>query len=103
MRRGYSPPFFMIDEDLSVFFDADEHAQQCVIIDTQQIITAVFDRPYASALDVQGFSPSLTCKTADTTDMRRGTRIDIDGTTWRVVLLEPDGTGVTRVQLEQAE
>lgn len=92
----------MLTEDLDAFFDADEHATECVIIDTQDIITGIFDRPYGDALDIQGFTPSLTCKSSDVADkgLRRGTRIEVGTTVYRVVTFEPDGTGVTRVQLE---
>lgn len=92
----------MLTEDLTAFFDDDEFAQQCVIIDTQDIINGIFDRPYTDVLDMQGFSPSLLCKSSDVTDkdLRRGTRIEIGADVWRVVSFEPDGTGVTRIQLE---
>lgn len=92
----------MFDEDFDVFLDADEHAIECVIIDTQDIITGIFDKPYSDALDIQGFAPSLTCKSSDVTDkgLRRGTRIEVGTTVYRVVTFEHDGTGIARVQLE---
>lgn len=92
----------MFDEDLSPFFDDDEFAVECVIVDTQDIICGIFDRPYTDVLDMQGFSPSLMCQSADVTGkaLRRGTRIQIAADVWRVVSFEPDGTGVTRIQLE---
>lgn len=92
----------MFDEDIDAFLDADEHATECVIIDTQDIITGIFDRPYSDALDIQGFSPSLTCKSTDVADkgLSRGARIEVGTTVYRVVTFEHDGTGVTRVQLE---
>ena len=98
------PLFYcMLTEDLSVFFNADEHGVECVILDTQDIITGIFDKPYSDALDIQGFSPSLTCASVDVADkaLSRGARIDIPGeAVYRVATFEPDGTGVTRIILE---
>lgn len=90
----------MIGDDLDVFFDLDEHALQAIVIESGEVITGIFDRPYTDALDVQGFSPSLTCKSADVAELRRGRLIEIQDTVFKVVAIEPDGTGVTRVQLE---
>lgn len=90
----------MFDEDIDVFFSTDEHALQAIVIESGTVITGIFDRPYTDALDVQGFSPSLTCRTADVCELRRGRLIEIQNTVYKVVTVEPDGTGVSRVQLE---
>ncbi len=91
----------MLTEDLDAFFDADEHATECVVIETQQVVSGIFERPYSDALDVQGFTPSLTMKSCDASEfLRRGYRIEIGDDVFRVALIEPDGTGVSRVVLE---
>lgn len=92
----------MLEEDFSVFLDANEFAHDCVILDTQDIITGIFDRPYTDVLDMQGFSPSLLCKSEDIAGkgLRRGTVLQIGDDLWRSVSFEPDGTGMTRIQLE---
>lgn len=90
----------MIGDDLDVFFDLDEHALEAIVIESGTVITGIFDRPYTDALDVQGFSPSLTCKSADVGELRRGRLIEIESTVYKVVNVEPDGTGISRVQLE---
>lgn len=90
----------MFEEDLDVFLNTDEHAIEAIVIESGNVITGIFDRPYTDALDVQGFSPSLTCKSADVGELRRGRLIEIESTVYKVVNVEPDGTGISRVQLE---
>lgn len=90
----------MFEEDLDIFFHIDEHAIQAVLPESGAVITGIFDRPFTDALDVQGFSPSITCRSADVVDLRRGRLIEIQETLYKVVAIEPDGTGISRVQLE---
>ena len=90
----------MISENLDDFIN-DDFAINAVVIDNQSIIQVIFDRPYSDDLDIQGFSPSMTMKTQDANEfLQRGYRVEIEGAVFQVVLLEPDGTGITKVILE---
>lgn len=91
----------MFDDDIDDFFEDDEFATQAVVLDTQRIISGIFDRPFSDALDIQGFSPMLTVPSKVATEnLTKGYRLDIDREIFHVVQLEPDGTGITRVILE---
>lgn len=91
----------MFKEDLSVFFDADEHGVE-VILENGDIFTGNFDREYLEVLDMQGRSPVLTCPTVDAARLKRNAPLEIEGAIYLFKYAEPDGTGVSIVFLEEA-
>lgn len=70
------------------------------------VITAIFDNEY-DAVDVGGgvpfamSQPRLTFRTADLPNLENGDQVTIGGVDYHVVIIMPDGTGVTLVDLEK--
>lgn len=89
----------MFESDLDDFFS--DFAVEVVVLDTHRIVKGIFDKPFSDALDITGFTPSLTMKTSEADEfLQRGYRLDIQSAIYIVQVLEQDGTGVTRVVLE---
>jgi len=89
----------MFAEDLSVFFNVNEFA---VLANIDGVPTPVkFDNAYVQAFDGMGatatalIAPSSAC--LDTTNT---SEVDVNGITYRVRSVQPDGTGITVLLLE---
>jgi len=85
-------------EDLTPFFS--EFGETCTVDGVQ--ITAIVDSPYTQALDVATSAWSLTCRAADVTTVVFNDTATVRSVSYRVVGIEPDGTGVTVLRLEKA-
>lgn len=62
---------------------------------------AIFDREFIETDGIEQDAPVLTATAADAGGLRKGAILRIDGETFLVRRLEPDGTGMVRVVLEQ--
>ena len=90
----------MFAEDLSTFFDTTNgFAQNATVLG--QTVPVIFDKAYLGAMAglVESTGPQCVGKTADLASAVQGTAIVISGTTYTVTGNEPDGTGVTILQL----
>jgi len=67
-------------------------------------ISGIFDAAYFEILDVNGgvesSSPGVLCRGSDVTGVRHGDAIVAEGTSYVVVGIKPDGTGMTELALE---
>ena len=64
---------------------------------------AIFDAEFTDGLDIEGSAPVLTVRSSDATrvQLRKGVRVDVEGASYVVRRIEPDGTGISRVVLSQ--
>jgi len=85
--------------DLDTFFNTDEFAVNATI--NSETVNGVFDNEYIEDIEVSGTSPVFTCKTSDVNDVSQDDPVTIDGTGYHVVSIEPDGTGITKLVLEE--
>jgi hypothetical protein len=65
------------------------------------VVRGIFNNGYAEALSMAGSEPSFTAKSSDVSGLVYGNVIAIGGTNYTVRVLEPDGTGMTRLVLER--
>jgi hypothetical protein len=68
-------------------------------------ITGIYEWPYFEVegdgtVGVVSSQPKLTCASADIPGMATGDTITVQEKTYRVVVIQPDGTGVTDLILE---
>jgi hypothetical protein len=89
----------MFEEDLDPFFDPSEFADDVTYKDNP--IAGIFDNSYFEGQGIQGSQPVFTCRTMDVPAARHGDILVRAGTTYKVVGVEPDGTGVTLLRLEK--
>lgn len=93
----------MFVEDFTAFFTLDTPGSATATVSGGNI-TVLFDNGYQAAL--QGFaesaSPSCQARTADVASLVQGSPITINAIAYKVATVQPDGSGVTTLQLEQA-
>lgn len=90
----------MFVEDLAPFFDvAGGFAENATA--GASTFPVVFDNGYQSAMGglVESTGPTCQAKTSDVAGLSQGSGITINGTAYTVTGVEPDGTGVTTLQL----
>lgn len=91
-------------EDLTPFFDTDDFAVAATY-NGSTTVNGIFDNGFASVgagPGVEGSLPSFTCRAADVSSAAHGDTLVISGTTYSVVGVHPDGTGVMVLALSEA-
>ena len=95
------------DTERAIFFDSDDFASSATFIDvsagTSSTVKGIFDKESVEqAVGEAGLIeevPVFTCKTSDVSDATFNDTLVIDGTTYYIKEILPDGTGVTRITL----
>lgn len=65
-------------------------------------VNGIFDAAYADPLGVaEGSKPAFTCEAAAVTGVKHGDTMIINATTYKVRGVQPDGTGVVVIVLEE--
>lgn len=98
----------MFVDNIDAFFRLNGHgvAATYTHAGTATTITGIFDRDYFGAelgahVSVSSSQPRFTCSTAALpSGAANGDTITIAGATYTVRVVEPDGTGVTKLVLE---
>jgi hypothetical protein len=89
-------------EDLSVFFDADEHGTEGVLDGVP--VVGTFDAPFADLSGIASRDPQFTLAHSAAPSVARNSVLVIaagpGAGTWRVRTPEPDGTGLVVLPLE---
>ena len=91
----------MFTEDLADFFKTADHgtAASYTHAATTTTVNGLFEKAYLETFNTQGSQPTFMCATADVSSAAHGDTLVIGGTTYSVVGVEPDGTGVTLLRL----
>lgn len=93
------------DADRLAFLDEDEFAVEVTVTATSATFSAIFDKPYLAVsgamVDLDADAPELVCRSSDVTSnsLAEGVALTIQGSSYVVVSVRPDGTGMTRVVL----
>lgn len=92
-------------EDLSVFFS--DFAQPVLMGEEGVEILAIFDCPEIEFMDggysgISARQPTLLCRSSDVATVTEGTRFVVEGEEYYAKVPEPDGTGITEIQLMRA-
>lgn len=89
-------------EDLSAFFDVAGFAV-AALYQGVTTVDGIFDADYAEPLGniAEGRSPVFIYRSADLPSVAHGHTLVINATTYLVRGVEPDGTGVTLLRLEE--
>lgn len=91
----------MYAEDLDTFLNAADFAETALLGATP--ILGIFDNAYAAGFDVAGSAPIFTCKSSDATAITPGTStLTIRSSSYLVLGVEADGTGLSIVRLQEA-
>lgn len=89
-------------EPLSVFFDPNDFAV-VALYNGATTVNVIFDAEYTEPLgnDVQGSAPVAWCQASLLPGVAHGDTLVINATTYKVRGVEPDGTGVLLLRLEE--
>lgn len=91
----------MYAEDLDTFFETSDFAETALFGSTP--IVGIFDNAYGDAMGVAGSAPIFTCKSSDASGLNPGTStLTIRSSSYLVIGVEADGTGLTTVRLQEA-
>lgn len=91
----------MYAEDIDTFLSTSDFAETA--LSGAVPIVGIFDNAYGSAYDVAGSTPTFTCKSSDATGLNPGTStLTIRSSSYLVVGVEDDGTGLALVRLQEA-
>jgi hypothetical protein len=82
------------------FFSLTDFAVQALV--RGRTINVIFDEQYVDALGVESSQPAATCSSADVDDVEQDDMITISGREFRIIGVQPDGTGVTVLRLQRA-
>tara|TARA_R100000697_G_scaffold72682_1_gene85040 strand:+ start:1740 stop:2042 length:303 start_codon:yes stop_codon:yes gene_type:complete len=93
-------------QDLLNFFDTDAHGATATVSinGSASSISVIINKEYfaiaGESVDVDGTQPVVTCRSSDVTNIDTADTIAIDGTTFNIVNIQPDGTGITTLILQ---
>lgn len=65
-------------------------------------ISVIFDEQYIDASGVESSQPAATCSSADIDGVEQDDQIEIKNEQFRIIGVQPDGTGVTVLRLARA-
>ncbi len=94
----------MFTEDLTEFFATSDFAVTATLAGTISIagIFANASSPIAGGeAAVEGSIPTFTCAMADIPSVAQGQTILINGATYTIIAVHPDGTGVVTLGLSE--
>lgn len=83
-----------------VFFNSDEFADDGVL-NSITAIKVIFDDGFVAAQGRESSSPTALCISTDVADVVHGNTLEINGTTYFVTGIQPDGTGTTLLILSK--
>ena len=91
----------MFTEDLTPFLDVAAGFAVSAVIGAATV-PVIFDGAYVSAGGMESTGPQCTGKTSDLASAVQGTAITVNGQAYTVTGNQPDGTGMTVLQLREA-
>lgn len=94
----------MFTEDLSGFFDTGDFADAGTYTHvgaSPATVNGIFDSYFVDPLGIEGNSPRFICASSDVSSVAHGDSLVVDSVTYHVVGVEPDGTGVVVLKLQE--
>lgn len=97
------------DEDLSIFFDTEEHGCNVIKLKSGDFFAGIFDESPVNDLGMEVPNPELTCASNDVADLVEGDRLEIEtpneitGHRQYALYRDPshDGTGLAVLTLKK--
>lgn len=86
-------------EDLTAFFDTSDFAITATVGGSS--VNGILDSEFVEVGDVEAARPVFMCASSDVPSVTHGTTVVASGTTYKVIGIEPDGTGITQLYLQE--
>ena len=90
----------MFQEDLTAFFNAADFAVTATLNGVS--VTGIFDNTYAAGFDLAGSAPNLLLPSSSAVSAAHGQSVVVGGVSYTVSGIEPDGSGLTLLRLQEA-
>ncbi len=95
------------DSDIDIYFS--DFAVDAVYTPqggSASTIKVIFNNEYAAAMSsigvgIEGALPEAVCKTSDVTNAKHSDTLTVGSTTYHVLNVQPDGTGITILTLSK--
>ena len=91
------------DADRLALLSADDFGLAATI--GSATVYGVFDDAYTGISEATGevatTAPQFTCRTIDVTSVVQGTTVTINSIAYKAINIEPDGTGISVIQLSR--
>lgn len=91
------------DADRLTYLSTDDFGNTATI--GTATVYGIFDDAYQTVIEATGevatTAPQFTCRTMDVTAVVQGTTITINSVAYKCINIEPDGTGMTVLQLSR--
>lgn len=88
-------------EDMADFFDSNEFAITA-LYNGVTTVKVIYDHEYTEQFGAAGTNPFVTADAADFASASKGQAIVLDSTNYTIKTIEPDGTGIVRLELTKA-
>lgn len=92
-----------LTDDLGIYFDDEEFAVEITF--NAGTIIGIFDNEFISAVEgeigVESTAPQVLVKSLDITSSAHGQTMTIEGTDYKIIGIQPDGTGTSIVLLSE--
>lgn len=88
-------------ENMAEFFNSDEFATSA-LYNGSTVVNVIFDLAYADQFGMVGVNPIITANAADFSSASQGQSLSINSVNYKIHNIEPDGTGIVRLELVKA-
>mgnify|MGYP003960367063 FL=1 len=82
----------------SEFLDATEMADNATI--GASTVAGIFDNQFVEVHGIEGVRPVFVCDESDVSTIDHGDSLSVKSTSYEVIGIQPDGTGLTSLILE---
>lgn len=87
------------DADRMIFLDTDDFAVTATIDGSS--VDGIFDHEFVEAAGFSGERPVFLCRTSDVSGVSEGVTVTVNSTSYTLRVIESDGTGFSRLILEE--
>ena len=89
----------------TVFMNTDEFADTATFTHggAPSSVKGIFDNEFITAQGVETLTPVFRCATTDVSTAVHGDTLVISGTTYYIIGIQPDGTGITLLILSREQ
>lgn len=91
----------MFVEDLAAFLKETEFSVPATL-PGGSVVQVIFDEPFEEIIGMESSQPTALGRSVDLFGLAHGSTITVSSRSWRVVGIQPDGTGMTRLLLGRA-
>lgn len=88
-------------ENMAEFFNGDEFATSA-LYNGSVSVNVIFDYAYVDQYGTASTNPLITANAADFSAATVGQSLVVGGVNYKIQSLEPDGTGIVRIELTRA-